>query len=84
MKVAESSGHAMDTHLVTDHEREFFVVWKALTRIWVSAPHDDLLRLETQRAADTVLYLMRSADCIDPSLSLDGTRLLHAGAAEIH
>jgi len=84
MKVAESPGNAVDTKLVTDHEREFFVVWKALTRIWASTPHEDLLRLETQRAADTLLYLMRTTDCIDPSLSLDGTGALMPDAAPVH
>ena len=74
----------MDTKLVSDHEREFFVVWKALTRIWVSAPQEDLLRLEAQRAADTLLYLMRSADCIDPSLSLDGTGMLSPDVVTVH
>lgn len=74
----------MDTKLVSDHEREFFVVWKALTRIWATTPHDDLLRLEAQRAADTLLYLMRAAECIDPTLSLDGTQVLLPEAAEVH
>ena len=63
----------MDTTLIKDQEREFFVVWKTLSKIHASTPHGELLRLETQRAAETLLYLMRSAECIDPSLVLDGT-----------
>jgi hypothetical protein len=63
----------MDTTLIKDQEREFFVVWKILSKICGATSHGDLLRFETQRDAETLLYLMRSADCIDPSLVLDGT-----------
>ena len=76
MSFDSNVGLAMDTTFIKDQEREFFVVWKTLSRIWAVTPHGDLLRLETQRAAETLLYLMRSADCIDPSLVLDGTDTL--------
>ena len=66
----------MDTTFIKDQEREFFVVWKTLRRIGAVTPHGDLLRPETQRAAEMLLYLMRSADSIDPSLVLDGTHTL--------
>jgi hypothetical protein len=58
---------------VKENEREFFVAWKALNEVWLSAPFRDLIRLEVQRAAETLLYLMRQADCIDPTLVLDGS-----------
>ena len=58
---------------VREAEREFFVVWKALDELWKSAPFEDLTRLEAQRAAEALLHLIRQADCIDPSLALDGT-----------
>ena len=61
------------TAIVSEAEREFFVVWTALDRIRAITPPEDLLHLETDRAADTLLRLIRDADCIDPSLMLDGT-----------
>ena len=62
-----------DLSSVKENEREFFVVWKALNAVWLSAPFGDLVRLEVQRAAEAMLFLMRQADCIDPTLVLDGS-----------
>jgi hypothetical protein len=61
------------TTIVSEAEREFFVVWSALDKIRAATPPDNLLHLEAERAADTVLRLMRDAECIDPSLILDGS-----------
>jgi hypothetical protein len=61
------------TAIVSEAEREFFVVWSALDKIRALTPPGELLHLEAERAAETVLRLMRDAECIDPSLMLDGT-----------
>lgn len=74
----------MDHALIKAHERELFVTWKVLSQIWSATPFDDLLRLEAQRAAETMLFMLRSADCIDPSVALDGTQDLLPEIVAIH
>ena len=66
------------TAIVSEAEREFFIVWSALDRIRAITPPEDLLHLEADRAADTLLRLIRDADCIDPSLTLDGAGTTHS------
>jgi len=73
MLYSVSATHRRITTIVSEAEREFFVVWTALDRIRAITPPGDLLYLEADRAADTLLRLIRDADCIDPSLMLDGT-----------
>jgi hypothetical protein len=73
MLYSVSATHSRITAIVSEAEREFFVVWSALDRIRAITPLEDLLHLETDRAADTLLRLIRDADCIDPSLTLDGS-----------
>jgi hypothetical protein len=73
MLYSVSATHRQITTIVSEAEREFFVVWSALDKIRAATPPDNLLHLEAERAADTVLRLMRDAECIDPSLILDGT-----------
>lgn len=69
--------------VVNTCEREFLVVWKALHMIRSSSPFCDLLRLEVDRAADTLLHLMRISECIDPTIVLDGTSSLGSVAADL-
>jgi hypothetical protein len=65
--------HQLRSDIVNQYEREFLVVWKALHVIGMSSPFGELLRLEIERASDTLLQLMRTSECIDPTISLDGT-----------
>lgn len=69
----------MDSEIVRQNEREFFVVYKALTRLIQSTPDAAFMQLELTWASETVRWLMREADCIDPSVVLDGTA--HLGLA---
>ena len=54
----------MSNAIVKDHQHEFAVVWRALHTICQSVPPGDLLRLEAQRASDTLLLLMQAAGCL--------------------
>ena len=65
--------HQLRFDVVNQCEREFLVVWKALHIISASSPFGELMRLEIERASDTLLQLMRTSECIDPTMSLDGT-----------
>ena len=68
MNTIESPDNPTRLEVVNTCEREFLVVWKALRVIRSSTPFGDLLRLEVERAADTLLHLMRVSECIDPSI----------------
>jgi hypothetical protein len=78
MLYSVSATHSRITAIVSEAEREFFVVWSALDRIRAITPPEELLHLETERAADTLLRLIRDAECIDPSLLLDGTETIQS------
>jgi hypothetical protein len=71
----------MDTEIIRRHEREFFLVWKALDRLGQNCAPASRAGDEIARAAHTLLMLMRAADCIDPTAPLDGsgTRALPDG-----
>lgn len=73
MKTIESPDNRPRLDVVNTCEREFLVVWKSLRMICASTPFGSLLRLESERAAETLLYLMRISECIDPTIHLDGT-----------
>lgn len=66
----------MDHDNIKQFEREFFLVWKALDALRQSLPGTEQLQQDVARACATLLELMRSADCIDPTVSLNG---LNAG-----
>ena len=59
-------------------EREFVVVWSTLTAL-VPELEQPGLSVRIQYAADIVLELMRAADCLDPSIRLDGTGAVSRG-----
>jgi hypothetical protein len=83
MKTYDSPDIRARLEVVNTCEREFLVVWKALHMIRLSSSFNDLLRLEVDRAADTLLYLMRVTESIDPTVVLDGTRGLSSSAADL-
>jgi len=82
MKATDISDNRMRADLVNKFEREFLVVWEALNMIGANSPFGDLMRLEVDRAADTLVRLMRTADCIDPTIRLDGTERIAAHPAD--
>ena len=59
----------MSNAIVKDHQHEFEVVWQALHTICQSIPPGELLRLEAQRASDTLLLLMQAAGCFPANSS---------------
>jgi hypothetical protein len=63
----------MDAEIIQQHEREFFLVWKALDRLGQNCAPASRAGAEIERAAHTLLVLMRAADCIDPTAPLDGS-----------
>ena len=56
----------MSSAIVKDHQHEFTVVWQTLNEICERTAPGELLRLELQRASDTMLHLMRVAGCAEP------------------
>jgi len=60
----------MNTAIIKEHQVEFAVVWQTLNAICQRTEPGDLLRLEVQRASDTMLQLMRSAGCLEPGQEL--------------
>lgn len=83
MKTGELQDNRIRAEVVNSYEREFIVVWRALTMIGSSRPFNDLLRLEVERAAATLLHLLRMSDCIDPTIALDGTGSLDSTPADL-
>jgi hypothetical protein len=71
---------AMEPDTIKQFEREFYLVWKTLDQMLQHLPGSDALRTEVEHASDTLLELMRSADCIDPTVSLDGLSGRHGYA----
>jgi len=62
----------MDHETIKQFEREFFLVWKVLSLVRPSIARTDPLRDDLDHASATLLELMRSSDCIDPSIALNG------------
>ena len=80
MNTTASPDNRTRLDVVNTCEREFLVVWKALNLIRSSIPFGELMRLEVERAADTLLHLMRASECIDPTVCLDGSGSLGPGS----
>ena len=66
----------MEPSVVKQFEREFYLVHKALESLHSRTCRCDLRRLELERSMDFLRLVLREADCIDPSLHLNG--LSHA------
>jgi hypothetical protein len=64
----------MEIGIIKQFERECFLVWKVLDRVRQSVPAAALLHAEITQAERTLLSLMQAAECIDPTIPLDGTR----------
>jgi hypothetical protein len=69
--------------VIKDHQHEFAVVWQALNEIWQCTEPGDLLRLEVQRASDTLLHLMRIANCSEPIQFQDDVQATESVAASV-
>ena len=71
----------MDNAIVKDHQHEFAVVWQALQTICQNIPPGELLRLEAQRASDTLLLLMQAAGCFSLHDEVANAQPVVSGAA---